>query len=193
MISWLSRVILRFCGWRTSGVLPPGIKKAILIVAPHTSYWDFVIGRLTFWASGVKIKVLIKKEVFVGPAGWFLKRMGSLPVDRGKKNFMIDQLVQQFDESDSLIVVITPEGTRRLVKQWKKGFYLIAQAANVPIALAYIDYKEKSGGVGPIIYPTGNYEKDMVFIQDFYRDKTGKHPELFNLSKQVSTNQHIIL
>jgi len=185
MIGFLSRIILRIFGWHTSGALPPGIRKAIIIVAPHTSSWDFVIGRLTFWASRVKIKVLIKKEVFVGPFGWFLKRMGSLPVDRGKNNHLIEQLAALYNESDSLVVVITPEGTRRMAKQWKKGFYMLAMAANVPIALAYIDYREKSGGIGPILYPTGDYNQDMEFIQDFYRNKTAKHPEFFNLSPQI--------
>ena len=101
---------------------------------------------------------------------------------RGKKNNLIDEVVRLFDEAESLVVVITPEGTRRLVRQWKKGFYLIAMAAKVPIALAYIDYANKKGGVGPILYPSGDYEKDMAFINEFYHDKTGKHPEKFNLS-----------
>lgn len=182
MISRFSNFILRLFGWDTSGAIPPGIKKAIIIVAPHTSYWDFVIGRLTFWGSKVKIRVLIKKEVFVFPLGFLLKKLGGLPVARGKKNNMIDEVVGLFDEAESLVVVITPEGTRRLVRQWKKGFYLIALAAKVPIALGYIDYANKKGGVGPVLYPSGDYEKDMKFINEFYHDKTGKHPEKFNLS-----------
>lgn len=182
MISRFSNFFLRLFGWDTSGAIPPDIKKAIIIVAPHTSYWDFVIGRLTFWGSKVKIRILIKKEVFVFPLGFLLKNLGGLPVDRGKKNNMIDEVVRLFDEAESLVVVITPEGTRRLVRQWKKGFYLIALAAKVPIALGYIDYANKKGGVGPVLYPCGDYEKDMVFINEFYHDKTGKHPEKFNLS-----------
>ena len=184
MISRISSFILHLFGWHTSGAIPSGINKVIMIVAPHTSYWDFVIGRLTFWGSKVKIRVLIKKEVFVFPLGVILRKLGGLPVARGKKNNMIDEVVKLFEESESLVVVITPEGTRRLVRQWKKGFYLIAMAAKVPIALAYIDYANKKGGVGPILYPTGNFEKDMEFINQFYLDKTGKHPEKFNLSDQ---------
>jgi 1-acyl-sn-glycerol-3-phosphate acyltransferase len=182
MISRFSKFILRLFGWETSGAIPQGINKAIMIVAPHTSYWDFVIGRLTFWGSKVKIRILIKEEVFVFPLGILLKNLGGLPVARGKKNNMIDEVVQLFEKTNSLIVVITPEGTRRLVRQWKKGFYLIALAAKVPIALGYIDYAKKNGGVGPILYPSGDYEKDMMFISEFYHDKTGKHPEKFNLS-----------
>jgi 1-acyl-sn-glycerol-3-phosphate acyltransferase len=189
MISKSSNFILRLFGWDTSGAIPAGIKKAIMIVAPHTSYWDFVIGRLTFWGSKVRIRVLIKKEVFVFPVGILLKKLGGLPVARGKKNNMIDEVVKLFNEAESLVVVITPEGTRRLVRQWKKGFYLIALAAKVPIALGYIDYANKKGGVGPILYPSGDYDKDMAFINDFYHDKTGKHPEKFNLSAFNSENK----
>jgi 1-acyl-sn-glycerol-3-phosphate acyltransferase len=153
-----------------------------MIVAPHTSYYDFVIGRLTFWASRVKIRVLIKAEVFVFPFGMFLKHFGGVPVTRGKKNNMVEQISDLFGKSEHMIVVITPEGTRRLTRQWKKGFYLIALEAKVPIALAFIDYGNKTGGVGPVITPTGDYKKDMEFIMNFYKDKTARHPDRFNLS-----------
>jgi 1-acyl-sn-glycerol-3-phosphate acyltransferase len=177
--------MLRLFGWHTSSILPGGIEKAVLIVAPHTSYWDFVIGRLTFWAGGLKIRVLIKSEVFFFPLGFFLKKMGAVPVARGKKNNMIDQALKLFRENKSLVIVITPEGTRRRVKQWKKGFYLIAKAAGLPIALAYIDYEKKIGGIGPLVYPSGDYEKDMHLIQEFYRGITPKYPEKFYLPQPV--------
>ncbi len=183
MLSTLSQLVLRIFGWRTSGTIPGGITKAVLIVAPHTSYWDFVIGRLTFWASHVKIRVLIKKEVFFFPLGPFLKLLGGIPVARGHKNYMIGQAAELFQKYKDLVIVITPEGTRRKVRQWKKGFYMIAQEANVPIALAFIDYSKRTGGVGPILYPSGDYEKDMAIIFDFYKDKTGKHPERFVLPR----------
>ena len=181
MLSWLSEIILSLSGWKTNGALPPGIKKAVIIVAPHTSYWDFVIGRFTFWRSKVKIKVLIKSEAFAFPLGLLLKSLGGIAVDRGKKNNMVEQVVEQFNNSESLIVVITPEGTRKKIRHWKKGFYLIAKEAKVPIALAFIDYKKKTGGVGLLIYPSDDMEKDMNLIAEFYKDKTGKFPENFSL------------
>src|ERR1039457_30640 len=104
MFSRFANTILRLFGWNTSGAIPPGINKAIMIVAPHTSYWDFVIGRLTFWGSKVKIRILIKQEVFVFPLGILLKKLGGLPVDRGKKNNMVDEVVRLFDEAESLVV-----------------------------------------------------------------------------------------
>ncbi len=188
MFKWLSKTILKFFGWNTNGALPIGIKKAVVVSAPHTSYWDFVVGRLTFWAIKVNIRFLIKKEVFIFPLGWLFEKLGGLPVDRGQyKSNMVTQVVKMFKEHDELVVVITPEGTRRRVEHWKKGFYLIALEAGVPLALSFIDYGNKTGGVGPVFYPTGDYEKDMIFIQDFYRDKTACHPERFNLSKKYKS------
>jgi len=182
MLRRLSKLILRLLGWHTDGSLPPGVQKAVVVSAPHTSLWDFVIGRLTFWAIRINIRFLIKSEAFRPPLGLLLKRLGGIPVDRSTNNRMVDQVVKLFNDNESLAVIITPEGTRRLVTQWKKGFYLIAVRANVPIALSFIDYGNKTGGIGPIITPTGDYEKDLKVIQEFYRDKIARHPERFNLS-----------
>ena len=181
MISALSRFILRLFGWNTNAILPEGIVKAIMIVAPHTSYWDFVVGRMTFLVIKAKIRVLIKKEVFVFPLGWFLRHLGGVPVARGQKNNLVEQAVDPFQKNPKIVLVITPEGTRRKVRHWKKGFYYIAMEAKVPIALAFIDYGTKTGGIGPLFNPNGDYEKDMSVIIDFYRDKKGLHPEQFNL------------
>jgi 1-acyl-sn-glycerol-3-phosphate acyltransferase len=181
MTGKISQLILNLFGWHTSGFLPPGINKAVMIVAPHTSLWDFVIGRLTFAGTGPKLRVLIKKESFVFPLNLLLKALGGIPVDRGKKNNMVNNVASFFNEYESLVVVITPEGTRRLSRHWKKGFYLIALEAKVPIAVAFIDYRNKTGGVGPLLYPSGDFEKDMAIIYDFYRDKTARHPERFFL------------
>jgi 1-acyl-sn-glycerol-3-phosphate acyltransferase len=181
---WLSAFILRMLGWHTDGSLPDGIRKAVVVAAPHTSMWDFVIGRLTFWAIRVNIRFLIKEESFVFPLGILLKWIGGVPVARGRyKSNVVSDVTELFRKSDDLVVVITPEGTRRKVEQWKKGFYLIAVAANVPIALGYIDYGKKTGGIGPVIYPSGDFDKDIRIMQDFYRNMTAKHPERFNLSE----------
>ena len=181
MIRWISDKILHLIGWNTNGALPEGVRKAVVVSAPHTSYWDFVIGRLTFWAIKVNIRFLIKKEAFFFPLGLLLKKLGGLPVDRGKyKGHMASEVTRLFKNHDSLVVVITPEGTRRRVKYWKKGFYTIAMNAGVPLALSFIDYKNKTGGIGPVFMPSGDYEKDMAFIQAFYQDKNGRHPERFN-------------
>ena len=173
--------MLRFLGWKITGVIPPGMKKCVIAVAPHTSYWDFVIGRLAYWLMGIKASFLIKKEVFRFPLKKLLLLMGGIPVDRGRSSKMVDQVAEQFRKSDSLYIVITPEGTRKPVKHWKKGFYYIALKAQVPIALGYLDYSKKEGGVGLVIYPSGDYEGQMKEIKDFYRKMMPKHPEKFIL------------
>jgi 1-acyl-sn-glycerol-3-phosphate acyltransferase len=179
MLIILSRLLLKLMGWRITSVIPPGTKKCVIAVAPHTSYWDFVIGRLAYWVMGIKASFLIKKEAFNFPFGGLLRHMGGIPVDRGKSSKMVDDVVDRFNNSESLFIVITPEGTRKPVKQWKKGFYYIANKANVPIALGYIDYAKKEGGVGKVIYPDGDIEGQMKEIRDFYRGMTPKHPERF--------------
>jgi 1-acyl-sn-glycerol-3-phosphate acyltransferase len=180
----LSRWTLRAFGWKTSSTLPEGISKAVLIVAPHTSYWDFVIGRMTFGASKLSVRVLIKEESFKFPLGGVLKMLGGVPVARGNtKNNMVEKAVEYLNSHDDLVIVITPEGSRKRVRQWKKGFYLIAERAKVPIALGFIDYKKKTGGVGSILYPSGDYEKDLITIQNFYKGITARHPERFSLPK----------
>jgi 1-acyl-sn-glycerol-3-phosphate acyltransferase len=183
MRRWLARFALKRFGWKTDGNVPEGIRKAIIVAAPHTSYWDFVIGRLTYYAIRVNIRFLIKKEAFHFPLGLFLKWLGGVPVDRGKyKNNMIMQVMDLFQKYDSIYIVITPEGTRKRVARWKKGFYLMAMEAGVPIALSFVDYGNKTGGIGPVFYPCGNYEDDIQVIREFYKDKTPLHPERFSLT-----------
>lgn len=177
-----AKFILRLFGWNTNGALPSGIHKAVIVSAPHTSTWDFIIGRLTFWAIRVNIRFLIKKEAFVFPFGPLLKVLGGLPVERGNASSMVDQVVKMFRKEESLVVVITPEGTRKRVDKWKKGFYIIALRAKVPIALSYINYGNKTGGIGPIFTPSGNYEEDLKFIENYYKDMVACHPDRFNLS-----------
>jgi len=179
MLSFIARVILRLMGWKVNGVIPPGTKKCVIAAAPHTSYWDFVIGRLAYWQMGIKAHFLIKKEIFKFPFKRLILNMGGIPVDRGKSTNMVDQVVKIFDKSDSFYLVITPEGTRKPVRHWKKGFYYIALQAQVPIALGYIDYAKKEGGVGKVILPDGNIEEQMKEIIAFYKDMTPKYPDRF--------------
>jgi 1-acyl-sn-glycerol-3-phosphate acyltransferase len=181
MLKLFARLMLKLMGWKIKGVIPPGTKKCVIAVAPHTSYWDFVIGRLAYWVMGIKASFLIKKEVFKFPFKRLLLHMGGIPVDRGRSSKMVDQVSERFRKSESLYIVITPEGTRKPVKQWKKGFYYIAYKAGVPIALGYLDYAKKEGGVGKVIIPDGDIEKQMQEIKDFYKGMTPKHPERFRI------------
>jgi 1-acyl-sn-glycerol-3-phosphate acyltransferase len=178
----ISKFILWLWGWKVASGIPAGIDKAIIIAAPHTSNWDFVIGRLAYFTLGVKVKFLIKKEAFFWPFGAMIKAFGGIPVDRGGNNKMVDQIVAQFNKNESMYIVIAPEGTRSTTRRWKRGFYFIALKANVSVALGYLDYKKKEAGIGPAFIPCGDYEKDFIIIENFYKNKSGKYPDSFNLS-----------
>ena len=119
------RFILRMFGWRIDERTPEGIKKCVIVVGPHTSNWDFIIGKLAFSAYGFKTKFLIKKEAFVPVFGFFLKQMGGIPVDRSGKNNLTNTAVRYFNENESMYLVFTPEGTRSYNPNWKKGFFYI--------------------------------------------------------------------
>lgn len=153
-------------------------------MAPHTSNWDFILGWLGYNILGLKSKYLIKKEAFFFPLGILVRKLGGIPVDRGKSNNIILTISEMFLEKENLILTVTPEGTRSLNHTWKKGFYTIALHAKVPLVLGFLDYKKKLGGLGPMFEVTGDFEKDMKFIESFYHDKVARYPEKFNLSPE---------
>ncbi|MCF8339141.1 MAG: lysophospholipid acyltransferase family protein [Bacteroidales bacterium] len=175
----ISRFLLRLMGWKIREESVPGIRKAVILVAPHTSNKDFLIGRLAFNVLDVKAAFLIKKEVFFFPLGMLLRKMGGIPVSRNRKSNLVEQLSRQFKHSKELMLVVTPEGTRSYVKRWKRGFYYIAQKADVPIVLSYIDYARKEGGMGEVLYPSGDIEKDFAKIVGFYQGITPRYPKDF--------------
>lgn len=181
-MKFIAKVILRIFGWSVFGKIPADVPKCVVAVAPHTSMWDFVLGRLAFWELGLKARFLIKKEMFFWPLGPIVKWLGGIPVDRQKKGNLVEQVAAMFDEYDSLYIVVTPEGTRKLVSTWKKGYYYISIKAKVPIALGLLDYKKKQGGVMKMFYPTGDFEADSKLVQEAYRGAGAKHPEKYNLT-----------
>jgi len=181
-MKYIAKLVLWIWGWKIESGMPTNIKKCVVVMAPHTSMWDFIIGRLGWYVLGLDVKFFIKKEIFYFPLGQFIKWLGGIPVDRSKSVRLVDQVAAVFDQNDSFYLVITPEGTRSLNTNWKKGFYYIAEKANVPIALGYLDYSKKIGGIGKIYKPTGDYAKDFRVAEEFYRGKGARHPEKFNLS-----------
>ncbi|HNR86006.1 MAG: lysophospholipid acyltransferase family protein [Crocinitomicaceae bacterium] len=168
--------ILSLFGWKIDKT-PPTVSKCVVCMGPHTSNWDFVIGRLTFSYYGVNTKFLIKKELFRPPFGGLMRKMGGIPVDRKHKNNMTKVAVEEFKKTDNLFLVFTPEGTRKYNSHWKKGFYHIALEAKVPIYVAYIDYKNKTGGWDSLFEPTGDVDADIKEIKKRLSKYTGKVPE----------------
>lgn len=172
----IALVLLKVLGWKTSGALPPE-KKFVLIVAPHTSNWDLFHGILLAFALRLDARYIAKRELFRGPFSGLMTWSGALPVDRASSHHIVDQMVSLFREKENFVLALAPEGTRHKKDSWKSGFYHIALDARVPILLAFIDYSKKAGGAGPMIFPTGDLEKDMAVIREFYAGVQGKHPE----------------
>lgn len=172
---WFSIVMLRLLGWRLKGEFPK-LDKYVLIGAPHTSNWDFPYTLMFCFAARAKIYWMGKHTLFSGPFGPVMRWLGGVPVDRRQKNSLVDQMVDAFARNEQFVLAVPPEGTRGKVSEWKTGFYYIACGAKVPLALAYLDYREKCAGVKMVYQPTGNIEQDMPEIREVYRDIVGKHP-----------------
>lgn len=181
---FIGKIGLKLGGWTTVKDVPEDLGNAVCIMAPHTAIEDFFIGLAYYWYYDIKFKVMMKKEFFKPVVGWLLKKMGGIPVNRGHQNHLVEQMVEMFGQNENIQLVICPEGTRKAVNHWKKGFYVIAEGANVPIVLGFIDYKKKVCGMGGVFHPTGDYDKDLAEIWNFYKDIKAKHPEGFNLDEQ---------
>jgi len=183
-----AKFILKLFGWKTTGTFPVQYKKLVILEAPHTSNLDYFIGMMCIYSIGVKVNVIIKKESFFWPFSGLLKKAGGIPIDRKSSSNKVDAIASLIKNQDSINLSITPEGTRSLSTNWKKGYYYIALKAGVPILLTSIDYKNKIGNFGPLIFPTGDYEKDFKKIEKYYKGITARYPEKFNLSTMYSEN-----
>ena len=170
-------LLLKLFGWKIETNVP-NVKKCVVVMGPHTSNWDFIIGRMAFSYYGLNTKLLIKSELFVFPLSYILRAVGGIPVNRKKKGSNItDQAVKYFNEAESLFMVFTPEGTRSYSPNWKKGFYYIAEKANVPIYIGYMDYEKKIGGFYGEFKPTGDVKKDIEDIKKILSQYKGRFPE----------------
>lgn len=176
IIPMISKFIFFCIGWKATGKLS-GVRKCVMIAAPHTTNWDYFYTLLVSFILRIKISAMGKKSLTEGPFGGIMKWLGIIPIDRSKSNNIVESTIQQFNENDDLVIVVPPSGTRGKVAYWKTGFYYIALGAGVPIALGFIDYGNKTGGIGPVIYPTGDIDADMIEIRKFYSTITGKYPE----------------
>lgn len=176
----LSRFILKLFGWKVV-VDVPDLKKCVICVAPHTSNWDFIIGKLAYLSIGRYARFMIKKSWFFFPLNLIFEAMGGVPVDRKQRSELTDQIVEQFNCRERFGIAITPEATRKRNSDWKKGVYFIALKAHVPIVLAYIDYRKKEVGLSRTFVPTGDYDRDIVIIKDFYKNVTARNPQNFAL------------
>ena len=186
------KLFYKLCGWKVTHFMSDDIKKCVIIVAPHTSNWDFPFGMGTVKIMKLNQNFVIKKEWVRFPFKRLFLSLGAVPIDRnnnkkdGEKVSTVDAMVDLFSTRDVLRLVITPEGTRSRVEKWKTGFYYVALKAKVPIALAFINYETKSCGIDKIIYPTGDYKNDMKEIMDFYKNMKGKNNHNFSVDIELS-------
>ncbi len=171
----LAIIIMRLVGWRVEGKLPD-LPKYVLIGAPHTSNWDFVLFLGVIFSLRANVRFMGKAELFRFPIGWFFHYCGGVPVDRKKSTGLVEQMVKASNESERFILTITPEGTRHQVTEWKRGFYHIAKNAGVPIVIAVVDGKHKTVHLGRVFHPTEDMEADMKRIQEFFAGVAGIKP-----------------
>ena len=176
LLHWMSVFLLKCHGWKLAGSAPPH-KKYVIIAAPHTSNWDFYFTMLVAFALKINIYWMGKNTLFRWPMGYFFRWLGGIAIDRSKASNVVGESVSAFQRSDRLIMVVPPEGTRSKTRYWKTGFYYIAHGAGIPIALGFMDFRLKMGGIGPLLKPSGDIEGDMVLIKQFYANVTGKHPD----------------
>ena len=169
--------LLRLAGWRSVLVWPPE-PKGVIIVYPHTSNWDFVLGMLYRIGYGLPANWIGKTEMFPWPFTGLLKRLGGIPLDRKRSTGFLDALLEEFHRRDWIWVAIAPEGTRSHTDHLKSGFYQVSVAAGVPVALAYIDYGTRTLGIDTFVRMTGDREADMATLRRFYANKRGRRPEL---------------
>ena len=172
----------RLLGWKTV-ITVPFYEKCVICAAPHTSNWDLLIGKLFYGSLGRRASFLMKKEWFFFPLNLVFKAMGGIPVNRGKKNSLVDQMARRFASCSRFNLAITPDGTRKANPEWKKGFYYIALQAQVPIMLFGIDYPSKTITCTKALVPTGDIEKDMREIKRYFMQFTGRHPEYFSVGE----------
>jgi 1-acyl-sn-glycerol-3-phosphate acyltransferase len=169
--------LLRAFRWRVEVTWPP-VPRCVIIVYPHTSNWDFVVGYLARLAIGLPVWWIGKNTLFRGPLGPLLRRMGGIPVDRRAPAGFIAQLSRELERRETLWLALAPEGTRARTDHWKSGFYRLALAANVPVGLAFLDYRTRVVGLSTYLDLTGDEHADLARIRAEYEGRTGKRPEL---------------
>jgi 1-acyl-sn-glycerol-3-phosphate acyltransferase len=169
---YLARALMRLTGWRINGGLP-NLPKFVLIGAPHTSNWDFLLFLGVIFSLRANVHFMGKAELFRFPVGWFFRYCGGVPVDRKKSTGLVDQMVKVCNESEKFILVIAPEGTRHQVGEWKRGFYHIAKNAGIPIVMAVVDGKLKVVHLGQVFHPTEDVEADLKTIKSVFEGVTG--------------------
>ncbi|MEO7755650.1 MAG: 1-acyl-sn-glycerol-3-phosphate acyltransferase [Dokdonella sp.] len=162
------------CGWRVQGRFP-NESRVVLIAAPHSSWWDGVWALLLKIALGVDVSFMGKRELFIGPLGWVLRRLGGIPIERTASHGLVEQFVERLRATPRMWVGIAPEGTRKRGGRWRSGFWHIAHTVGVPILPVHFDYPSKTIGIGPLFHTTDDMSADIAGLLAYYGSFRGKH------------------
>jgi 1-acyl-sn-glycerol-3-phosphate acyltransferase len=173
---WIGEAFLRVAGWQMDGERP-AVDRYVIIASPHTSNWDMPFMLAMAFVYDIPVRWMGKHTLFKAPFGPFFKRLGGIPIVRHRPGGVVGQMVEHFENNESLVLMVPAEGTRSHVEYWKSGFYHIARKANVPVVLSYLDVGKKVGGIGPAVDLTGDMSADMDKIREFYAGMTGFRPE----------------
>lgn len=176
-VALVGRIVYRLLGWTCTGETPKA-PKYVIIAAPHTSNWDGFYLILAAAMLKLDFSFFGKHTLFRGPLGWFLRRMGGIPLDRSRNQSFVSQAVSWFASRDSFAIGVAPEGTRQFTPGWRTGFYHIAWQAKTPIYLGYIDYAKKEAGILPeVLVPSGDIDRDFEKLRRAYEPRTARHPD----------------
>ena len=173
----LSKISLKIIRWRVEGSLPTDHKKYVLIVAPHTSNWDFILFVFTVSVLRLQPSVLIKHTLFIGPLGWFLRYCGAIPVNRKQAGSLVTYISDIYAAKEEFVLIITPEGTRSPNAKWKRGFHHVATTAGVPILVVYVDSARRKIGVEGLMQPSEDIDADIQTLKTFFDTKKGLKPQ----------------
>lgn len=168
--------LMRLFGWKSILAPAPG-KKFVALGYPHTSNWDFIPAVAWAWSTGLKMNFVGKAALFKGIMGPIMKALGGIPLERDKSKNFVDQIVEIIKSRDEIALIVAAEGTRKKAEYWRSGFYYMALEANVPIGLAYMDWKRREIGIKQYFMPSGDLEKDFGIIKAYYRDVVGRDPD----------------
>lgn len=180
MKKFLAQTFFKLMGWKLKANITPEVEHSVMVAAPHTSNWDFPYALAGFWLMNLDLKYFIKDMYTKGLHGYFFRWTGAIGVNRKKtKNNLTDYAIELL-KANRMVILVPAEGTRKRVDKWRTGFYRIAMETGLPISLGYLDYQKKEAGVLGAFQPTGDFEKDMQYIQDQYKDIAPKHPQDYN-------------
>jgi 1-acyl-sn-glycerol-3-phosphate acyltransferase len=180
LLRHFSIAFLKLTGWKVEGSLPANASKCVLIAAPHTSNWDLPYTLMVAFALRLNVYWMGKQSIFTPPFRGLMMWLGGIAVNRAQSTNLVLASADAITAADGMVqLVVPPEGTRSKTRYWKTGFYYIALGAQVPIVMAYLDYAQKRGGLGPALHPSGDIDKDMAIVKAFYASIKGKNASQF--------------